>query len=117
MLLSHDHHFDNLDRAGRELLLQAKAVFTTGEGAQRLDGNSRGFKDWQSFDVPALDGRMLRIVATPAGHGPAGLDRGSVCGFVLFFTDSPESAIYISRDTVWYEGVGEVAKRFKKLGL
>jgi L-ascorbate metabolism protein UlaG (beta-lactamase superfamily) len=31
---------------------------------------------------------------------------------VLFFTDSPESAIYISGDTVWYEGEGEVAKRF-----
>ena len=31
---------------------------------------------------------------------------------MLFFTDSPESAIYIPGGTVWYEGVGEVAKRF-----
>src|SRR5512140_1406293 len=36
ILLSHDHHSDNLDRAGRGLLPQAKAVYTTEEGAARL---------------------------------------------------------------------------------
>jgi L-ascorbate metabolism protein UlaG (beta-lactamase superfamily) len=35
-----------------------------------------------------------------------------VIGFVLFFTDSPEQSIYISGDTVWYEGVAEIARRF-----
>src|SRR4051794_24535882 len=39
VLLSHDHHFDNLDRAGRNLLPSAKAVLTTEEGAGRLGGN------------------------------------------------------------------------------
>ncbi len=35
ILLSHDHHFDNLDRTGRSLLSTAKAVLTTEEGAGR----------------------------------------------------------------------------------
>ena len=52
VLLSHDHHFDNLDRTGRSLLSNAKAVLTTQEGAGRLGGNGVGFKPWQSMDLP-----------------------------------------------------------------
>lgn len=113
VLLSHDHHFDNLDHAGRDLLASAKLVLTTGEGAQRLGGNSLGLDDWQNTDVLTPDGRILRIVATPARHGPAGLDRGKVNGFVVFFQDTPDQTIYVSGDTVWYEGVAEVARRFR----
>ncbi len=112
VLLSHDHHFDNLDRAGRSLLAKAKAVFTTEEGAQRLGGNSHGLKAWQSSELQAPGQRTVRVVATPARHGPAGLERGAVNGFVVFLADAPEQAIYISGDTVWYEGVAEVARRF-----
>src|SRR5215469_11981345 len=36
VLLSHDQHFDNLDRAGRKSLAQAKLVITTDEGEPRL---------------------------------------------------------------------------------
>lgn len=112
VLLSHDHHFDNLDHAGRALLPAVKKVITTSEGAQRLGGNSLGLKEWESVEVAAPDGRALRIIATPARHGPKGISRGAVNGFVFFFTDSPEHAIYISGDTVWYSGVAEVAGRF-----
>jgi L-ascorbate metabolism protein UlaG (beta-lactamase superfamily) len=41
-----------------------------------------------------------------------GLSRGEVTGFIIFFADNPEQAIYFSGDTVWYQGVAEVAKRF-----
>jgi L-ascorbate metabolism protein UlaG (beta-lactamase superfamily) len=68
-------------------------------------------KPWEAVDLPAPAGRTLRVVATP-GHGPADGDRGPVVGFVLFFTDDPETCVYFSGDTVWYEGVAEVAKRF-----
>lgn len=111
VLLSHDHHFDNLDHAGRELLPKAKQVLTTAEGAQRIGGNSVGLKDWQSIDLPASTG-VLRVIATPARHGPAGLIRGAVTGFVLENPSLPEKAIYISGDTVWYEGVAEIAQRY-----
>lgn len=112
VLLSHDHHFDNLDHTGRALLANAKAVFTTCEGAQRLGANSVGLKDWQSTALPTPDGRILRIVATPARHGPEGLNRGTVNGFAMFLEDSPDCGAYISGDTVWYQGVAEVAQRF-----
>ncbi len=113
VLLSHDHHFDNLDRAGRAFLGNVKAVFTTEEGAQRLAGNAVGMKPWQSNDLQTSQAGVVRVVATPARHGPHGLSRGAVIGFVLFAADAPDRAIYISGDTVWYEGVVEVAQRFR----
>lgn len=112
VLLSHDHHWDNLDRSGRASLSKAKAVFNTVAGAERLGGNSIGLQPWQSTDVQAPGGRKLRVVATPARHGPANMDRGPVNGYLAFFTDSPERAIYFSGDTVFFEGVKEVAERF-----
>jgi L-ascorbate metabolism protein UlaG (beta-lactamase superfamily) len=36
ILLSHDHHADNLDAAGRAFLARARRVLTTSEGAKRL---------------------------------------------------------------------------------
>jgi len=112
VLLSHDHHFDNLDHAGRQSLSSAKFVLTTAEGAQRLGGNSFGMIPWQSRDLPISGNRILRVIATPARHGPAGLERGAVVGFVLQFGESADQSVYISGDTVWYEGVAEVAQRF-----
>jgi L-ascorbate metabolism protein UlaG (beta-lactamase superfamily) len=112
VLLSHDHHSDNLDNAGRSLLKSAETVLTTQEGAERLGGNAVGLAHWQSVDLRTRDGGVLRVTGTPARHGPAGADRGPVIGFVLALAESPESAIYISGDTVWYEGVAEVSQRF-----
>jgi hypothetical protein len=56
----------------------------------------------------------LTITATPARHGPAGIEplSGDVIGFVLTSNDN-SPPIYISGDTVWYDGVAEVARRFK----
>ena len=112
VLLSHDHHFDNLDNSGRRALSSAKTVVTTEEGADRLGGNSVGLKDWESLELTSSDGKVLCVTATPARHGPEGLNRGAVNGFVAFFQDAPEGAIYFSGDTVWYPGVAEVAGRF-----
>jgi L-ascorbate metabolism protein UlaG (beta-lactamase superfamily) len=107
VLLSHDHHFDNLDRAGREMLSTAKFVLTTAEGAARLGGRTIGLSDWQTVELPPL-----HVVGTPARHGPEGMSRGRVTGFVFWLAGAPEQAIYFAGDTVWYEGVAEVARRF-----
>ena len=66
VLLSHDHHFDNLDHAGRTLLKSAGTVLTTQEGAERLGGNAIGLAHWQTVDLPTRDGRVLRVTGTPA---------------------------------------------------
>jgi L-ascorbate metabolism protein UlaG (beta-lactamase superfamily) len=46
VLLSHDHHFDNLDHAGRRALATAGLVLTTLAGADRLGGNAIGLTPW-----------------------------------------------------------------------
>jgi len=112
VLLSHDHHFDNLDHMGRIVLKGARTILTTKEGAGRLGAPAVGLSPWQSVDLPSGDGRVLRVTGTPARHGPVGGDRGPVTGFVLSRPESAEGAIYISGDTVWYEGIAEVSRRF-----
>src|SRR5215467_7202800 len=51
VLLSHDHHFDNLDHAGRAALPTAKKVLATEDGAKRLGGNTLGLASWQEIDL------------------------------------------------------------------
>jgi L-ascorbate metabolism protein UlaG (beta-lactamase superfamily) len=111
VLLSHDHHFDNLDRAGRALLPRAGRVITTPVGAERLGSPTIGLAPWQTVEMPTPSGGQLRVTSTPARHGPADGDRGPVTGFIVALDDHPNDAIYISGDTVWYEGVAEVARR------
>jgi len=112
ILLTHDHHFDNLDREGRKLLSSVEKVYTTPVGAERLGANAIGLRNWQAIEIPTKDGRVLTITGTPCRHGPDNGDRGPVTGFVLNFKDETQGAVYITGDTVWYEGVEEVAKRF-----
>jgi L-ascorbate metabolism protein UlaG (beta-lactamase superfamily) len=110
VLLSHDHHADNLDAAGRALLPAARVVFTTPSGARRLGGNARGLAPWQSAELGPL-----KITATPARHGPP-LSRpivGEVVGFLLEAAGFSHGPLYISGDTVWFPGVAEVARRYR----
>ena len=44
VLLTHDHHADNLDDTGRALLPAAPVVVTTEAGAARLGGTTRGWR-------------------------------------------------------------------------
>lgn len=145
VLLSHDHHLDNLDHSGQQLLTRVKTVFTTPSGAQRLNSgglrpgetttptgiHAVGLENWETVEVPTPDGRIITIMGTPCRHGPIGGDRGPVTGFVLDFKEGRANenklvpaaagpgtgAVYITGDTVWYEGVEEVAKRCQNIGL
>jgi L-ascorbate metabolism protein UlaG (beta-lactamase superfamily) len=112
VLLSHDQHADNLDESGKHFLPKAGRVLTTEIGAKRLGGHAEGFVPWASTEL-TKGARSLTVTATPARHGPAGIEplAGDVIGFVLVPKDS--RPIYISGDTVWYDGVAEVARRFK----
>lgn len=108
VLLSHDQHGDNLDHAGRELLKTVNRTFTTKIGAERLGGNAIGLAPWESIIL----NEEVTITGTPARHGPAGSEKltGDVTGFIV---STKEHQIYITGDTVFYEGVKEVAQRFK----
>jgi L-ascorbate metabolism protein UlaG (beta-lactamase superfamily) len=112
VLLSHEQHYDNLDHAGRAFLPRARRVLTTPESAAKLGGAAEGLTPWQSVALEAPDGRSVTVTATPARHGPHGFEpiSGDVTGFVLSLADG--RGIYVSGDTVWFEGVAEVARRF-----
>ena len=112
VLLSHDHHRDNLDTEGRKLLEKVEKVYTTPEGAERLGGNAIGIRNWEMVEISTKDGRIITITGTPCRHGPLGGDRGPVTGFLLNFKGETNDVIYITGDTVWYEGVKEVGNRF-----
>lgn len=110
-LVSHDHHFDNLDRAGRQLLDSVPHVLTTRAGAERLGSRAIGLDPWSTYELPARDGSTVRVTATPARHGPADGDRGPVVGFVLEAADGSSPVVYLSGDTVFYGGLEEIARR------
>ncbi|MGH1564283.1 MBL fold metallo-hydrolase [Mumia sp. DW29H23] len=104
VLLSHDHHADNLDDAGRDLLARAGVVVTTRAGARRIAGGGdvRGLAAGDETVVRAADGRTLTVRATPCRHGPP-LSRpivGPVVGFAVRRGDEPRTAVWMTGDTV-----------------
>lgn len=113
VLLSHDHHFDNLDHAGRAMLPHVPLVYTTTTGATRLGGNAQGLAPFETHTLVARNGKRLFVTATPARHGPVGIEplSGDVVGFALG-VDRPGDLLYVSGDTVWFDGTAEVANRF-----
>jgi L-ascorbate metabolism protein UlaG (beta-lactamase superfamily) len=115
VLLSHDQHSDNLDNSGRDFLKNAKRVLTTEAGAKRLGGHAEGFAPWAATVLKAGNSHTLTITDTPARHGPAGIEplSGDVIGFVVASSNPATRPIYISGDTTWFDGVAEVARRFK----
>jgi L-ascorbate metabolism protein UlaG (beta-lactamase superfamily) len=102
VLLSHDHHFDNLDGSGREFLGRADRVLTTQAGASRLGGNAIGLSPWERYTMAAPEGGEITVTATPARHGPEDGDCVPVTGFVLTGPTDGDGTTYISGDTVWY---------------
>lgn len=115
VLLSHDQHGDNLDPAGRAYLPQARQVLTTPAGAQRLGGNARGLSTWETVTLTDSSGLEVHVTATPARHGPEEVRQaaGDVSGWMLEWEGQQRGALYISGDTVLFEGVEEVARRYR----
>jgi L-ascorbate metabolism protein UlaG (beta-lactamase superfamily) len=113
VLLSHDHHDDNLDKAGRALLPGAGVVVTTAAGAKRLGGKTRGLEPWATTRLEAPGKPPIEVTATPCRHGPP-LSRpivGDVIGFSLRWEGQRDGELWITGDTVLYDGVRAVADR------
>jgi L-ascorbate metabolism protein UlaG (beta-lactamase superfamily) len=113
VLLSHDGHQDNLDARGRELLPRMGTIVTTEPGARRLGAGARGLAPWATTALEAPGRPAIEIRATPCRHGPPGSRpiAGAVIGFALRWEGQEHGALWISGDTVLYDGVREVAQR------
>ncbi len=109
-LVSHDHHADNLDLAGRRLIAAAAApVVTTVAGARRLARAAPRGRDSRPGEGLGLGDRArslavggattvagVTITATTARHGPRGTPQiDEVIGFLLEAPGQP---------TVWISG-------------
>jgi L-ascorbate metabolism protein UlaG (beta-lactamase superfamily) len=115
VLLTHDHHADNLDDAGRALLPGVGAVLTTEPGAGRLGAGAHGLAPWATTGLEAAGRPTIEVTATPCRHGPP-LSRpiaGSVIGFALRWNGQRDGVLWISGDTVRHGGVREVARQFR----
>ena len=115
VLLSHDQHGDNLDPAGRAYLSQAKQTLTTPVAAQRLGGHARGMSTWETVSLRDASGLEVRVTAMPARHGPEEIKEasGPVTGWMLEWEGQRRGALYISGDTVLFEGVEEIVRRYR----
>lgn len=111
VLLSHDHHPDNLDSGGRVALADAGRVLTTTAGAGRLAVAAVGLEPWETHVLPRPGGKTVTVTAVPARHGPDGSDEvmGPVIGFVLAAEDLP--TLYVSGDNASVEVVREIVGR------
>jgi L-ascorbate metabolism protein UlaG (beta-lactamase superfamily) len=114
VLLSHDHHADNLDERGRALLPDTGTVLTTQAGARRLPGvNAVGLAAGETHTLRAPGKEPLTIRATPCRHGPPLSTPivGAVIGFAVTVGDCDAVTVWMTGDTVLHRPVRELAKR------
>jgi L-ascorbate metabolism protein UlaG (beta-lactamase superfamily) len=116
VLLSHDQHKDNLDNSGREFLKTVPFILSTREARERLGLNTvTGIDEWETIHIATKAVPGLKITGTPCQHAPnKDLNRlsGHVLGFMLEWEGQEEGALYISGDTVYFEGIEEIAARY-----
>lgn len=115
VLLSHDHHPDNLDDAGRELLLRAGHALSTPAAATSIPGVI-GLKPWHRVTAFGATGPVT-ITAVPAEHGPPGVAEhtGPVTGFVLQARELP--TVYYSGDNSEVSVAAQIAQHFPDVAI
>ncbi|WP_329125332.1 MBL fold metallo-hydrolase [Streptomyces sp. NBC_01465] len=107
VLLSHDHHPDNLDRSGRDYLARVPLVLTTAAARERLGPSVTALPNGETYEIGPV-----RITGVRAQHGPDGTDHltGEVTGFVLHGEGLP--TVYVSGDNASLDVVRDVAERY-----
>lgn len=113
VLLSHDQHEDNLDAAGREVMDKSRKVVTTVAGAARLGDGAVGLEPYATTTLERSGRPVITVTGTPCRHGPplSGPIVGEVTGFALEWEGQRNGLLWISGDTVLYDGVRGVAER------
>jgi len=113
-LISHDHHPDNLDDAGRAVAHRARLALTTQAGAER-DSAFVGLAEGQSVTVTGEV--AVTVTAVPAQHGPAHVapHTGPVIGFILSAEGWP--TVYFSGDNSEVDVVEDIAAQHPDVAL
>ncbi|MGW5656869.1 MBL fold metallo-hydrolase [Streptomyces humi] len=126
IVLSHLHG-DHWDRRARRHLDHAVPVLSTPHAARRLRvvhgfPRTAGLRTWQGFTL--RHGRdQVRVTALPGRHAGHPVLRGllpPVMGSMLEFGPvggTPRLRLYVSGDTLVYDGLDEIARRFPAADL
>lgn len=118
VVLSHLHE-DHWDRVAEGNLDRDLPVLTTVAAARTLRargfGQAIGLRTWEPHELVKGD-RMVRLTAMPGRHAPGRLRRllPPVMGSLLEFGPRggpPGLRLYISGDTLMYDGIAEIARR------
>ncbi|MEE1928929.1 MBL fold metallo-hydrolase [Streptomyces sp. TRM 70351] len=126
VVLSHLHG-DHFDRRARRALPRGTPVVTTPHAARRLQGlhgfsRAVGLRTWQEQTL-VKGTAMVRVTAVPGRHAGSRLLRAAlppVMGSVLEFGPAgkpPDVRLYLSGDTLVFDGLREVAHRFRPLDV
>jgi L-ascorbate metabolism protein UlaG (beta-lactamase superfamily) len=122
VLLSH-FHGDHFDQVAQERLDKELPVVTTPQARKELESlgfrRVTGLDTWESATVPKA-GTELRITACPGRHGPGLVDLvlPDVMGSVLELVgDSTSPRVYVSGDTLVFDGLQEIARRYPELDV
>ena len=124
VILSHMHE-DHFDELVQERLNRNTPIISTREASESLKrlGFQQRFalSDWDRLEVSKGETR-LRITAVPGRHGAAGVSvlLPTVMGSVLDFganADTPDYRVYISGDTLVYDGIRSIGQRFPGIDL
>lgn len=124
VLLSH-FHGDHFDQRVQERLDKGLPIVTTPSAVAELEkiGFSAGhpLNPWETLTVVKGAGKV-RITSMPGRHGPPIVAKAlpPVMGSMLEFQDGPGSTryrLYVSGDTLVYEDIEEIPKRYKDIDL
>ena len=85
-------------------------MVTTASGARRLGGTARGLDPWEATRLEAPGRPAIEITATPCRHGPP-LSHALIGDVIGFALRCDGRVVWISGDTVLYDGVRAVADR------
>lgn len=124
ILLSHAHHLDNLDHAGRVFVLGARDAqdrpsrIISHPSAQNMVGHRlEPLLPWQHLTLKGALGESIKVTATPASHGPHLLrflhDVRDVVGYLLEWETQKHGAVYISGDTIFYYELEELGAQHR----
>ena len=130
VVLSH-YHGDHFDHVAEERLDRALPIITTPDAADTLAQkgffSARSLDTWQTHQVTKA-GTNVRVTAMPGQHAPGALTIAlpQVMGSLLEFSSRGASAgrdgsadlrLYITGDTIVYEGLREIPERHPEIDI
>ena len=131
VVLSH-YHGDHFDRVAEERLDRGYPIVCPPEAAEKLRDlgfdRAQELETWQSCEL-RNDGTSVRVTAMPGRHAPGALSIAlpEVMGSLLELrsderagrtaSNEPDLRLYITGDTIVYEGLREIPERHPEIDL